>query len=255
MARLNGKVAIVTGGGSGIGLSSVELFLKEGATVVAADINIDQTDKFSSEFNDKFAAIRVDVSDSDSIKSLFESVEKRFGALQVLFNCAGVFPGDDGGVLDTPESTWDRVQDINLKGLWLCCKYAIPLMLKSGGGSIVNVASFVSFVGAATAQVAYTASKGGVLALSREIAVEYARQNIRVNSLCPGPIQTPLLEELLSDEKRRQRRLVHIPMGRFGKSEEIAKAALFLASDDSSFITGASLLVDGGITAAYVTPE
>ncbi len=255
MARLDGKVAIVTGGGSGIGLSSVELFLKEGATVVAADINLDQTDKFSSEFNDKFAAIRVDVSDSDSIKSLFESVENRFGALQVLFNCAGVFPGDDGGVLDTPESTWDRVQDINLKGLWLCCKYAIPLMLKSGGGSIVNVASFVSFVGAATAQVAYTASKGGVLALSREIAVEYARQNIRVNSLCPGPIQTPLLEELLSDEKRRQRRLVHIPMGRFGKSEEIAKAALFLASDDSSFITGASLLVDGGITAAYVTPE
>jgi NAD(P)-dependent dehydrogenase (short-subunit alcohol dehydrogenase family) len=255
MARLQDKVAVITGGGSGIGLSSVKLFLEEGATVVAADLNLDNTDELSSTYGDKFAAIKVDVSNSESVKELFDEVDSKFNSLNVLFNCAGIFPADDGGVLDTPETTWDRVQDINLKGLWLCCKHAVPLMLKSNGGSIVNVASFVSFVGAATAQVAYTASKGGVLALSREIAVEYARKNIRVNSLCPGPIQTPLLEELLSDEKRRERRLVHIPMGRFGKAEEIAKAALFLASDDSSFVTGASLLVDGGITAAYVTPE
>ena len=178
-----------------------------------------------------------------------------FGALHILYNNAGIFPADDGGVLDTPESTWERVMAVNLKGVWLGCKAGIPALLASGGGSIVNVASFVALMGAATAQIAYTSSKGGVLAMTREIAVEYARQGIRANALCPGPIQTPLLEELLSDPARRARRMVHIPMGRLGQAQELAKAALFLASDDSSFMTGASLVVDGGITAAYVTPE
>jgi NAD(P)-dependent dehydrogenase (short-subunit alcohol dehydrogenase family) len=178
-----------------------------------------------------------------------------FGALHVLYNNAGIFPADDGGVLDTPESTWARVMDVNLKGVWLGCRSAIPAMRASGGGAIVNVASFVALMGAATAQIAYTASKGGVLSMTREIAIEYAREGIRANALCPGPIATPLLEELLSDAERRARRMVHIPMGRLGRAEELAKAALFLACDDSSFMTGAALVVDGGITAAYVTPE
>jgi len=172
-----------------------------------------------------------------------------YGALHVLYNNAGIFPADDGGVLDTSQDTWRRVMAVNLEGVWLGCKAGIPAMLESGGGAIVNVASFVALVGAATAQIAYTASKGGVLAMTRELAVEYARQGIRANALCPGPIQTPLLEEL------RARRMVHIPMGRLGRADELAKAALFLASDDSSFMTGAALVVDGGITAAYVTPE
>jgi NAD(P)-dependent dehydrogenase (short-subunit alcohol dehydrogenase family) len=173
----------------------------------------------------------------------------------VLYNNAGIFPPDDGGVLETPEATWDRVMAVNLKGVWLGCRHGIPAMLESGGGSIVNVASFVALMGAATAQVAYTASKGGVLALTREVAVEWARRGIRANALCPGPIETPMLAELMSDPQRRARRLVHIPMGRLGRAEELARAALFLASDDSSFMTGAALVVDGGITAAYVTPE
>jgi NAD(P)-dependent dehydrogenase (short-subunit alcohol dehydrogenase family) len=178
-----------------------------------------------------------------------------YGALHVVYNNAGVFPEDDGGVLDTPESTWQRVMDVNLKGVWLGCRAAIPALLTTGGGSIINVASFVALMGAATAQIAYTSSKGGVLSMTREIAVEYARQRIRANALCPGPIETPLLVELLSDPERRARRMVHIPMGRLGRAEELAKAALFLASDDASFMTGAALVVDGGITAAYVTPE
>jgi NAD(P)-dependent dehydrogenase (short-subunit alcohol dehydrogenase family) len=178
-----------------------------------------------------------------------------FGAVHVLFNNAGIFPADDAGVTDTPEETWERVIDVNLRGVWLGCKYGIPAMLASGGGSIINTASFVAFMGAATAQVAYTASKGGVLSMTREIAVEYARRGIRANALCPGPIDTPLLNELLADPDRRQRRLVHIPMGRLGEPRELARAALFLASDDSSFMTGSALVVDGGITAAYVTPE
>src|SRR6478752_8700008 len=176
-----------------------------------------------------------------------------YGGLHVLYNNAGIFPADDGGVLDTPESTWDTVMEINLKGVWFGCRAGIPAMIASGGGSIVNVASFVALMGAATAQIAYTASKGGVLAMTREIAVEYGRRNIRANSLCPGPIATPMLEELMSDPERKQRRLVHIPMGRLGRAEELAKAALFLASDESSYMTGAALVVDGGITAAYVT--
>jgi NAD(P)-dependent dehydrogenase (short-subunit alcohol dehydrogenase family) len=180
---------------------------------------------------------------------------ERFGGLHVLYNNAGVFPANDGSVTDTDEDTWDLVMRINLKGVYLGCRYGIPAMLESGGGSIVNVASFVALMGAATPQIAYTASKGGVLAMTREIAVEFARRGIRANALCPGPIETPLLAELLADPARRERRLVHIPLGRFGRADEIANAALFLASDESSFITGSTFVVDGGITAAYVTPE
>ena len=178
-----------------------------------------------------------------------------FGALHVLYNNAGIFPADDGGATETPRSTWDRVMDVNLKGVWLGCKHGIPAMIESGGGSIVNTASFVALMGAATPQIAYTASKGGVVAMTREIAVEHARHGIRANTLCPGPIDTPMLAELMADPEWARRRLVHIPMGRPGRAEELAKAALFLASDDSSYMTGAALVVDGGITAAYVTPE
>jgi NAD(P)-dependent dehydrogenase (short-subunit alcohol dehydrogenase family) len=180
---------------------------------------------------------------------------QHYGGLHVLYNNAGIFPTDDAGVTDTPEATWDRVMDVNLKGVWLGCRFGVPAMLDSGGGSIVNVSSLVALMGSATPQVAYTASKGGVLALTRELAIEYSRQGIRANALCPGPIETPLLAELLDDPEWARRRLVHIPMGRPGRAEEVARAALFLASDDSSFMTGASLIVDGGISAAYVTPE
>jgi len=186
---------------------------------------------------------------------MIEFAVSTYGSLDVLYNNAGIFPADDGGATETPVSTWDRVMDVNLKGVWLGCKHGIPAMIATGGGSIVNVASFVAHMGAATPQIAYTASKGGVLSLTREVAVEHARNGIRANALCPGPVETPLLAELMSDPARRARRLVHIPMGRLGRAEELARAALFLASDDSSFMTGASLLVDGGITAAYTTPE
>jgi NAD(P)-dependent dehydrogenase (short-subunit alcohol dehydrogenase family) len=186
---------------------------------------------------------------------MVQATVDRFGSLRVLYNNAGIFPADDASVTDTAEATWDRVMQINLKGVFLGCKYGIPAMLESGGGSIVNTASFVALMGAAAPQIAYTASKGGVLAMTREIAVEFARRNIRANALCPGPIETPLLAELLADPARRERRLVHIPVGRFGQAEEIANAALFLASDESSYVTGATFVVDGGITSAYVTPE
>jgi NAD(P)-dependent dehydrogenase (short-subunit alcohol dehydrogenase family) len=256
--RLEGKVAIVTGAGSGIGRVASELFAAEGAAVVVADVDAsaaEATAESISSVGGKAEAIPVDVSDEEQVATMVSTATVAFGGLHVMFNCAGIFPSDDGGVLDTPPDTWDRVMRVNLKGVWLCCRAGLPAMEASGGGSIVNVASFVAIVGAATAQVAYTASKGGVLAFTRELAVEVARRRVRANSICPGPIQTPLLAELLSDPARRERRLVHIPMGRFGQAEEIAKAALFLASDDSSFMTGASLVVDGGITAAYVTPE
>ena len=259
MGRLDGKVAVITGAGSGIGRVAAELFAAEGAKVVVADV----VATTAAEVGDRDRGVR-----GRGRGRLGRRRPTRprwrpwstprcanYGGLHVLFNNAGIFPDDDGGVLDTPPDTWQKVMEVNLKGVWLGCRAAVPAMLASGGGSIVNVASFVALMGAATAQIAYTASKGGVLAMTREIAVEYARQGIRANSLCPGPIETPLLAELLSDPARRQRRLVHIPVGRFGRPEEIAKAALFLASDDASFVTGSALVVDGGITAAYVTPE
>jgi NAD(P)-dependent dehydrogenase (short-subunit alcohol dehydrogenase family) len=256
--RLTGKTALITGASSGIGKEAAILFAREKANVVLGDINESAAEILAKELTDNGAeafACHLDVTDSDSVAKAVESCMKKYGELNVAFNCAGIFPADDGGLLDTPIDTWNRVLDVNLKGIWLCNRSEVSAMLASGGGSIVNVASFVALMGAATAQVAYTASKGGVLALTREIAVEYARQGIRANSICPGPIETPLLKDLLRQESQRQKRLVHIPMGRFGKAAEIAKAALFLASDDSSFMTGAALIVDGGITAAYVTPE
>ncbi|MBM3673929.1 MAG: glucose 1-dehydrogenase [Actinobacteria bacterium] len=258
MARLDGKVAIITGGGNGMGRVASTLFGAEGARVMVADFSGAggrETVEMVEAAGGEAAFVQVDVADDGQVAAMVRATMERFGALHVLYNNAGIFPADDGGVTETPEATWERVMDVNLKGVWLGCKHGIPAMLDSGGGSIVNVASFVALMGAATAQIAYTASKGGVLSMTREIAVEYARRNIRANSLCPGPIATPMLEELMSDPVRKQRRLVHIPMGRLGQAEELAKAALFLASDDSSFMTGTQLVVDGGITAAYVTPE
>jgi NAD(P)-dependent dehydrogenase (short-subunit alcohol dehydrogenase family) len=256
--RLDGKVALITGSGSGMGRSAAELFAREGARVVVTDVVDDAgtaTVDAVRQAGGDATYVRADVSRSDDCEAMVRCATDTYGGLHVLYNNAGIFPGDDGGVLDTPEPTWEAVMEINLKGVWLGCRAGIPAMIASGGGSIVNVASFVALVGAATAQIAYTASKGGVLSMTREIAVEYARRGIRANALCPGPIETPLLAELLSDPARRARRMVHIPMGRLGRADELAKAALFLASDDSSFMTGASLVVDGGITAAYVTPE
>jgi len=256
--RLDGKVALITGAGNGMGREAALLFSAEGATVVVADAAEEggqATVDAVTAAGGTAAFVKVDVSDDDQVREMIAFATTTFGALHVLYNNAGVFPADDGGVTETPLPTWDRVLDVNLKGVWLGCKHGIPAMLDAGGGSIVNVASFVALMGAATPQIAYTASKGGVLAMTREIAVEYARKGIRANALCPGPIDTPLLADLMSDPEWARRRLVHIPMGRPGRADELAKAALFLASDDSSFMTGASLVVDGGITAAYVTPE
>jgi len=256
--RLEGKVACITGAGSGMGRCAAELFAHEGAKVVVSDVAEDAGNAVVDAVRaagGEATFVRADVSQWDDCQAMVRHAVATFGGLHVLYNNAGIFPADDGGVLDTPEPTWQRVMDINLKGVWLGCRAAVPAMLDSGGGSIINVASFVALVGAATAQIAYTASKGGVLSLTRELAVEYGRRNIRANALCPGPIDTPLLAEIMSDPDRKARRMVHIPMGRLGRAEELAKAALFLASDDASFMTGASLVVDGGITAAYVTPE
>jgi len=258
MTRLAGKVALITGAGNGMGRAAALLFASEGARIVVADAMEDggnATVEAVRTAGGDAAFVKVDVSDEAQVQAMVAFATGTYDALHVLYNNAGIFPADDGGTTETPVPTWDRVMDVNLKGVWLGCKHAIPAMLDSGGGSIVNVASFVALMGAATAQIAYTASKGGVLSMTREIAVEYARKGIRANSLCPGPIETPMLAELMSDPEWARRRLTHIPMGRPGRAEELAKAALFLASDESSFMTGSALVVDGGITAAYVTPE
>lgn len=255
MGRLDGKVALITGAASGMGLEAARLFASEGARVVLSDVTEEAGQAAAAELGDAGAFVRADVSRADQAEAMVGFAVETFGGLHVLYNNAGVFMPDDGGAVETPEETWDRTISINLKGVWLGCRYGIPAMLQSGGGSIVNVASFVALMGAATAQIAYTASKGGVLAMTREIAVEYARKGIRANALCPGPIETPLLAELMSDPERRARRMVHIPMGRLGQAQEVVRAALWLASDESSLMTGAALVVDGGITAAYVTPE
>ena len=256
--RLDGRVAVITGGGNGMGRAASLLFAAEGARVAVADRDPNAGEATVAAVRDaggEAAFVAMDVADAGSVDRGIAHVMEHVGAVHVLSNNAGIFPADDGGVLDTSEATWEQVMAVNLKGVWLCCRAGIPAMLQSGGGSIINVSSFVALMGAATAQIAYTTSKGGVLAMTREIAVEYARRGIRANALCPGPIDTPLLAELMADPDRRARRMVHIPMGRLGQAEELARAALFLAGDDSSFMTGSALVVDGGITAAYVTPE
>jgi NAD(P)-dependent dehydrogenase (short-subunit alcohol dehydrogenase family) len=253
--RLEGKVALITGGGSGMGRVASELFASEGANVVLTDVNDEAGEATAASIGDRASYVHADVSEESDAEAMVSAAVARFGRLDVLYNNAGIMPLDDGSVTEADASTWDAVLGVNVKGVMFGCKFGIPAMLETGGGSIINVASFVAWLGAATSQTAYTASKGAVLAMTREIAVEYARKGIRCNALCPGPIETPLLLALLSDEAKRQRRFVHIPRGRLGHAEELAKAALFLASDDSSYMTGSSLIVDGGITAAYVTPE
>jgi NAD(P)-dependent dehydrogenase (short-subunit alcohol dehydrogenase family) len=258
MGRLGGKVALITGGASGMGMVASRLFASEGAKVLLADVADEAGETVAKEIEGEggeAAYVHADVSNEADAKDMVTAAVERFGGLHVLYNNAGVMLPEDGSVHSTDASIWDTTLAINVKGVALGCKYGVRAMIESGGGSIINVASFVAWLGAATSQTAYTASKGAVLAMTREIAVEYARKGVRCNALCPGPIETPLLTELLSDEARRRRRLVHIPLGRLGQADELAKAALFLASDDSSYMTGASLIVDGGITAAYVTPE
>lgn len=256
--RLEHRVASITGAGSGIGREAALLFAREGARVLVSDIDVPAGKATAAAICDAGGQahfVQVDVTDADDVARLYAEGEQVFGKVDVLYNNAGIFHPDDGSVTTTDDAVWDTVIGVDLTGVFLCCKYGVPALLRAGGGVIVNVASFVSWMGAATPQIAYTAAKGGVLSMTREIAVEFARQNVRANALCPGPVETPLLADLLSDPDRRERRRVHIPMGRFATAAEIARAALFLASDDSSFMTGASLLVDGGITAAYVTPE
>jgi NAD(P)-dependent dehydrogenase (short-subunit alcohol dehydrogenase family) len=250
MGRLDGKVALITGAANGLGRVAAELFAREGAKVVIADFEDgDEVVEAIAESGGEAAYARCDVADDQSVKAAIDFALEEFGGLHVLYNNAGISPGDDDGPTNTSDETWTRTLDINVTGLARCCRHGIPAMLDSGGGSIINVASFVAHLGAATPQIAYTAS------MTREIAVIYARQGIRANALCPGPVLTPLLAKFLSDDAKRQRRLVHVPMGRFGEAIEIANGALFLASDESSFMTGQSLLIDGGITAAYTTPE
>jgi NAD(P)-dependent dehydrogenase (short-subunit alcohol dehydrogenase family) len=256
--RLAGKTALITGAGGGIGRATARLFAREGANVVVVDANAKagaETVTAITDAGGQAAFTGADVTRSADVAAMVEFAEKRYGALHVLFNNAGIFPDEDGSVVETDEAVFDRVIAVNLKGVFLGCKHGIPALLRAGGGSIVNTASFVAVMGAATAQSAYTASKGGVLALTREIAVQYARQGIRANALCPGPVNTPLLANLLKEPKARARRMVHIPAGRLAEADEIARAALYLASDEASFVTGTTFLVDGGITAAYVTPE
>ncbi len=251
--RLHGKVAVITGAGSGIGLATARRFAVEGAKVVCADIDVRAGAAAADEVEGTF--VEVDVTDEAQVQALFQTAADTYGGLDIAFNNAGISPPDDDSILTTGLDAWRRVQEVNLTSVYLCCKYAIPHLQARGGGSIINTASFVARMGAATSQISYTASKGGVLALSRELGVQFAREKIRVNALCPGPVNTPLLQELFAkDPERAARRLVHIPMGRFGNAEEIAAAVTFLASDDASFITATDFLVDGGISGAYVTP-
>jgi NAD(P)-dependent dehydrogenase (short-subunit alcohol dehydrogenase family) len=255
MGRLDGKVGVITGAGGGMGREAALLFCEEGARICVADVDADAAEKTAAEAGDAFA-IRVDVSDSDSVREMYDETAERYGGIDVLYNNAGISPPDDDSILVTEPDAWQRVQDVNTKGVYLCCKHGIPHLLERGGGSVINVASFVALVGAATSQISYTASKGAVLALSRELAVQFARQGIRVNALCPGPVETPLLLRIFGDDPAAyERRRVHLPMGRLAKPREIVNAALFLASDESSYVNGATFLVDGGLTAAYVTPE
>ena len=256
--RLQNKVAIITGGSSGIGRETCLLFAKEGAKVVIVDINDDggqETLGMIEADGGTAIYIHADQSKADECEQMIAKTEETYGRVDILFNNAGISHANDDDAISTSEDVWDLTFDVNVKGVFLCCKYGIPALRRAGGGSIINTASFVAHLGAATPQLAYTASKGAVLSMTRELATIHARENIRVNALCPGPLRTELLMKYLDTPEKKNRRLVHIPMGRFGEAAEIAKAALYLASDESSFVTGSSFMVDGGITAAYVTPE
>jgi len=258
MGRLDGKVAVITGSGSGLGADAARLFAREGAAVVVTDVNAVAGEQVAAAIRSaggQAAFIPADVRSTPQVDRLYAAAQKTFGKIDVLYNNAGVSPGEDDGVVNTSDAIWDLVLDVNVKGVARCCRAGIPYLRAAGGGSIINVASFVATLGAATPQIAYTASKGAVLSMTREIAVIHAREHIRANALSPGPVRTALLEKFLSTDEQRARRLIHIPMGRFGEATEIAHAALFLASDEASYVTGADFRVDGGITAAYVTPD
>jgi NAD(P)-dependent dehydrogenase (short-subunit alcohol dehydrogenase family) len=247
MGRLDGKVCVITGTASGIGAETARLFAAEGASVVGVDLSADAVGELT---------IQADVTDAEQVEGVYAQARERFGKIDVLFNNAGISPEDDASILDTSVEAWDRVQNVNLKAVFLCCKFGIPHLLDNGGGSIINTASFVAVMGAAVSQISYTASKGGVLAMSRELGVEFARRGIRVNALCPGPVNTPLLQELFAkDPEKAERRLVHLPPGRFAEASEIAAGALFLASDESSYVNATTFLVDGGLAGAYLTPQ
>ncbi|HET8652573.1 MAG TPA: glucose 1-dehydrogenase [Gaiellaceae bacterium] len=255
MGRLDGKVVVITGAGGGMGRDAALLFSEEGAQVCVADVDGAAAEQTASEARDAFA-VEVDVADAESVRRMYAETAERYGGIDVLYNNAGISPADDASILETEADAWQRVQDVNTKGVFLCCKFGIPYLLERGGGSVVNVASFVAILGAATSQISYTASKGAVLSLSRELGVQFARQGVRVNALCPGPVETPLLLRIFGDDPAAyERRRVHLPMGRLAKPREIVNAALFLASDESSYVNAATFLVDGGLTAAYVTPE
>jgi NAD(P)-dependent dehydrogenase (short-subunit alcohol dehydrogenase family) len=255
VGRLDGKVVVITGAGSGMGREAALLFSEEGASVCVADVDRHAAEQTAADARHAFA-VEVDVAQTDSVRAMYAATAERYGGIDVLYNNAGISPADDASILDTEPDAWQRVQDVNTKGVYLCCKYGIPHLLERGGGSVINVASFVALVGAATSQISYTASKGAVLSLSRELGVQFARQGVRVNALCPGPVETPLLLRIFGDDPAAyERRRIHLPMGRLAKPREIVNAALFLASDESSYVNGATFLVDGGLTAAYVTPE
>jgi NAD(P)-dependent dehydrogenase (short-subunit alcohol dehydrogenase family) len=254
MGRLDGKVCVITGAGGGMGADAAALFTEEGARVCVADVDGDAAAKVADEVGG--LGVQVDVGESTSVESMYRAAAEHFGGIDVLYNNAGISPADDASILDTELEAWERVQAVNTRGVYLCCKHGIPYLLERGGGSVINVASFVAIVGAATSQISYTASKGAVLSMTRELGVQFARQGVRVNALCPGPVETPLLLRIWGETPgAAERRLVHLPMGRMAKPREIVNAALFLAADESSYVNAATFLVDGGLTAAYVTPE
>jgi NAD(P)-dependent dehydrogenase (short-subunit alcohol dehydrogenase family) len=255
MGRLDGKVVVITGAAGGIGREAALLFSEEGARVCVADVSEETGEQTAAECREAFFC-RVDVTSAESVEAMYRATAERYGGIDVLYNNAGIMPDDDASILDTDVEAWQRVQDVNVKGVFLCCKYGIPHLLERGGGSVINVASFVALIGAATSQISYTASKGAVLSMSRELGVQFAREGVRVNALCPGPVETPLLMYVFEQSPGAfERRRVHLPVGRLAQAREIANAALFLASDESSYVNAATFVVDGGITAAYVTPE
>jgi NAD(P)-dependent dehydrogenase (short-subunit alcohol dehydrogenase family) len=256
MGRLDGKACVITGAGGGIGREAAQVFTAEGAQVCVADVDLAAAEETVRLCEGEAFALRVDVADEEDVRAMCAAAAERFGGIDVLYNNAGISPADDASILETDVEAWERVQAVNTKGVFLCCKHGIPHLLERGGGSVINVASFVAILGAATSQISYTASKGAVLSMSRELAVQFARQGVRVNALCPGPVETPLLLRIFGDDPAAfERRRIHLPMGRLAQPREIVAAALFLASDESSYVTGATFLVDGGLTAAYVTPE